>query len=237
MSVTSTELGGHSSVFSLSIQQSRRLPGNMANMSPSYSVDQVFKIIKKHHRDTEEMPRPVECLLYSHETPSQISRIYKYTNRERGVVCASWESQCWGDGDRQATLDSLLIWIPGKWKTLSLKKGMNFKDVGFLRNYRQGCPLALPQTCVHVHLHTYEHIQTHMAGGRENASHEPWLERYVWRQPEYVASAKMSFIIYLFIHSFIPFFLLFILFIIPVGICMMWAGGARVHILHMETRR
>lgn len=84
MSVTSTELGGHSSVFSLSIQQSRRLPGNMANMSPSYSVDQVFKIIKKHHRDTEEMPRPVECLLYSHETPSQISRIYKYTNRERG---------------------------------------------------------------------------------------------------------------------------------------------------------
>lgn len=81
---SSTELGGQSSVFSLSIQQSRRLPGNTVNMPPSCNADQVFKTIKRHHRGTEEMPGPVECLLYSHEAPRQISRIYKYTNRERG---------------------------------------------------------------------------------------------------------------------------------------------------------
>lgn len=126
------------------------------------------------------------------------------------MVCASWESQCWGDGDRQATLDSQIIWIPRKWKTLSLKKGMNFKDVGFLRNYRQGCPLALPQTCVHVHLHTYEHIQTHMAGGeRMHHMNLGWRDMFedslsMWLQLRWVL-----LFIYLFTHLFLSFFYLF----------------------------
>lgn len=87
---------------------------------------------------------------------------------------------------------------------------MDFKDVGFLRNYRQGCPLALPQTCVHVHLHTYEHIQTHMVGGeRMHHMNLDWRDTFedslsMWLQLRWVL-----LFIYLFTHLFFSFFYLF----------------------------